>query len=314
MTVNWVEINIYQEKFIDFLVAEKNVRKNTVTSYVNDLASFFLFLSNKSKVNKVFNNKDFSLYNIYLVKELGLQNASIARKLSSLRQFVKFLYSEKVFEKDYSLEIELPKKQVKLPKFLSVNEISLMFKHAQKDLSFSGQRFNLMLNMAYGSGFRVSELVSLKKSSLSFKDKEQLNEFLIIYGKGGKERLVPINHLCLEYLKNYLNLLKSSLYKSSKYLFPSDSKDGYISRQRFGQQIKQLASEVGIEPSRVSPHVLRHSLATHLLNEGADLRVIQEILGHSTITTTEIYTHVLNKDLQKLLLEKHPLANNLKTN
>jgi len=189
-----------------------------------------------------------------------------------------------------------------------------MFEHAKKDLSFSGQRFNLMLNMAYGSGFRVSELVSLKKSALSFKDKTKLSEFLVIYGKGGKERLVPINNLCLAYLDSYLNLLKDSVYKSSKYLFPSDSKDGYISRQRFGQQIKHIASEVGIESDKVSPHVLRHSLATHLLNEGADLRVIQEILGHSTITTTEIYTHVLNKDLKKLLLAKHPLENTLKAN
>jgi integrase/recombinase XerD len=312
MSTSWEEMHSCVGKFIDFLISEKNSTKNTVSSYISDLSNFFVFVNSKKNISKSFNSEYLKSYALYLSLDLKLSSSSIARKLSCLRQFLKFLYSENLLIKDYSVEIELPKKQKKIPKFLTVDEISKLFDCAKSDQSFQGQRFNLMLNIAYGSGLRVSELVSLKKSAVSYKNKNQLNEYIIIYGKGGKERLVPLNQLCLNYIKSYLTIFQSTIFKSSKYLFPSDSKDGYISRQRFGQQLKEVAEVQGIDSARVSPHILRHSLATHILSAGADLRIVQEILGHTTISTTEIYTHILNKDLHNLLVSKHPLENFLK--
>jgi len=302
----WREISEYKEGFLEYLVAEKNSKQNTIESYLCDLSSFANYLTVKRKLSSPFHPSDLVRY-VKFLKESSVGNSTICRKLSSVRQFMKFLYSEKLLDEDYSDNLELPKKAKILPKFLTVGEIGQLLNQAKLDRTFSGQRFNLMLHLTYGSGFRVSEVISLKKSAVRFKSQFELDSFLIIYGKGGKERLVPLNNFCLELIQEYLKVLKETIYKASSFLFPSDSKDGYITRQRFGQQLKLLAFDSGLDPEKVSPHILRHSLATHLLSEGADLRVIQEILGHNTIATTEIYTHLVHSEVQKMLLKKHPL-------
>lgn len=302
----WRDLVSYIDRFLEYLIAEKNVKKNTYESYISDLKTFSNFLIVTKRLDLDFRSEDLTAY-IKHIAEINLSNATICRKLSALRQFLKFLFSEKVLNKDYGQLVELPKKNKKLPKFLTVKEIKLLLEHAKSDMSFPGKRFNVILHLTYGSGFRVSEVVSLKKSTLQYKGKSELDNFLIIYGKGGKERLVPLNNLCLQILEEYLAILESTIYKSSPYLFPSESKEGFLTRQRFGQQLKRLAFDSGVDPDRVSPHILRHSLATHLLSSGADLRVIQEILGHETIMTTEIYTHLLNSDVKAMLFDKHPL-------
>ena len=307
----WQEINAYQEGFFEYLVAEKNSKQNTVTSYFSDLSSFTNYLTVKRKLPREFQSSDLIRY-VKFLKESNVSNATICRKLSALRQFMKFLYSEKLLDEDYGHNLELPKKAKKLPKFLVVDEIRLLLEQSKSDKSFSGQRLNLMVHLTYGSGFRVSEVVSLPRSAIQFKNSVELESFLIIYGKGGKERLVPLNNLSLGLIQGYLITLKGTAYKSSSYLFPSKAKEGHVTRQRFGQQLKTLAFDSGLDPEKVSPHILRHSLATHLLSKGADLRVIQEILGHETIATTEIYTHLLDADVKKMLLDKHPLNNQYK--
>lgn len=323
------------DSFFEFLSGEKGLSKNTVSSYLNDVEDFLSFIHNTNTELKACKSEDIKKYLVKLYKE-KITNNSLLRKLSSLRQFFIFLQSESIIEKNPLLKIENPKHEQVLPKYLSENEVSAILQESKKDLSDNGVRTNCMIELMYASGLRVSELVSLPISAIQ-KDisKNTLKSYIIVTGKGSKERLVPINKTCKNALKKYLNLRREllNLYdKKSIWLFPDNIKfsnggkskklskienerytpkpkpDKHISRQKFALSLKNLSAKAGINPDKVSPHVIRHSFATHLLNRGMDLRILQELLGHSDISTTQIYTHVMQDKLKEIINTKHPLS------
>ncbi len=234
-----------------------------------------------------------------------------ARKLSSFRGFFQFLVHENIREDNPAQGLASPKLGQSLPKFLTYDEIDKLFEVAEKNKSLSGLRMQCMLEIIYGTGLRVSELVSLPLSAIS---RDFL--YLIIRGKGNSERVVPLTEPAANLIKEWMLIRDQSAPKktivkgrtNSPFLFPSRGKEGHISRIRFFQLIKELAIEAGIEPKRISPHILRHSFATHLLAGGANLRQVQTALGHSDISTTQIYTHILDERLKNMVQDLHPLA------
>jgi integrase/recombinase XerD len=238
-----------------------------------------------------------------------LAASSLARKLSSLKQFFHFLYSEKERDDDPTLSVSSPKQVKALPKCLSLEEVDQLLTCASNDNSAEGARLYALLELLYATGLRVSELVALPLQTI-LSSKGELNRALLVKGKGNKERLIPLNMHALEAVKTYLKHRQEFLgrRKDSAYLFPSSSKEQHLTRQRFGQLLKALALKANLDPTKLSPHVLRHSFASHLLAGGADLRVIQELLGHSDISTTQIYTHVQNDKLAELVNNHHPLS------
>jgi integrase/recombinase XerD len=218
------------------------------------------------------------------------------------------MVSENIISHNPSLIIKNPKPQAHLPKFLTEEEIEKLLNFVIDDSNLEQVRAKAMIELLYASGMRVSELVSLKSSNLQ-KDRSgghlAYQPILLITGKGNKERVVVINPRAIQALTSYIPTRKN---QDSLWLFPSDSSLGHITRQRFGQILKTIALNVGLDPSLVSPHILRHSFASHLLQNGADLRVIQELLGHSDISTTQVYTHIQDKKLISTIKMYHPLA------
>ncbi|MCK5711713.1 MAG: tyrosine recombinase, partial [Hyphomicrobiaceae bacterium] len=245
----------------------------------------------------------------------GLKATSLARRLSAVRQLYKFLVAEGQVTADPTLGQAGPRKERALPKTLNVAEVDRLIETAaQRAAKAKGLerlravRLHCLIEMLYATGMRVSELVSLPRDVLAGDAR-----VLTIKGKGGRERLVPLNSKARAALEHYLQLGRESndavaATVATKWLFPSKSTQGHLTRQRFGQDLKDLAAEAGLDPDRISPHVLRHAFASHLLDRGADLRSVQQLLGHADISTTEIYTHVLEERLKKLVHEHHPLA------
>ena len=284
--------------FLDVMVAEYGISPNTVLSYRRDLEYFYEQI--KIPLNQVTEDEVIN-YISYLHKQ-GYATKTIARKISTLRDFYKFLYSEKEINHNPMVQIFLPKAEKPLPKFLTAKEIDLLINKARKKANYSSQRMAVMLELMYACGLRVSELVGLPENSINF-DKKQI----IVLGKGGKERIIPVARKTISSMFQYLQIRKTR--DNNKWLFPSKrSKSGHLTRDLFYKDLKDLAVECGIYPSRVSPHVIRHSFATHLLQNGADLRSVQKMLGHSSISTTEIYTHILSEELMKRVMANHPLA------
>ena len=231
---------------------------------------------------------------------------SLARKLSAIKDFCKFLYSEKIIKTNPAAYILTPKQEKPLPKFLSVQEIKLLIEAAFAKKDYRYWRIGVMIELMYATGLRVSELVGLPENAINY------NKGLItIFGKGSKERVVPVAESALQSLSEYIDLRREFIKKNSNsnWLFPSlTSISGHLTRDAFYKDLKKLAVDCGIYPSRVSPHVLRHSFATHLLNNNADLRSVQKMLGHENITTTEVYTHITSQKLGDIVRRKHPLA------
>ena len=293
------------EEYIEFLLAEKNLSKNTRDSYLNDLNQFHKFFKDKffDKITEL----DIKQYIEFLSSNYS--STTHARKLSTLKQYYSFLIDEKKCEYNPMLNFSFPKNKKRLPKVLSEDEINLLIDSSYDDHSDSGIRLSLMLEILYATGIRVSELVSLKVSYIS-------EDFcsLLIFGKGDKERYVPLTKKAISSLKKYLSVRENFIkkHKDNGFLFPSISKTGYLSRNRFFQILKTYANEKNFHPDQISPHIIRHSFATHLLDRGVDLRTIQSTLGHSDISTTQIYTHVQTKKLRKILEKKHPLKSNFK--
>jgi len=279
------------------MAAERGAALNTLEAYRRDLYECYDFLK---KRKSDFAKTDKILLENYLtsLNKQGLAAGTIARRISSLKQFFSFLYSENIRSDDITRQIEAPKQARSLPKSLSKDEINALIDTAKED---DDKRTVAMLELLYASGLRVSELVTLPLSAIH---KIEEKQFIIIIGKGNKERLVPLHDSAIDALNQYNN---SHKYKSF-WLFPSSSKEGHVTRQRFGQILKGIALKAGLDPDKVSPHVLRHSFASHLLAGGADLRVIQELLGHSDISTTQIYTHIEQEKLINLVNTHHPLA------
>ncbi len=293
--------------FLEMIAAERGAAQNTLDAYSRDLAEFLAFLDGRSRTAVSADTKDIQAY-LHAIMEDGLAPASRARRLSSIRQFYKFLSSESVVTIDPTLGLSGPKKARTLPKVLSVAEVDRLIGAAAKRVDgqdgralFRALRFLCLLEVLYATGMRVSELVSLPRSVLRGDPR-----VLTIKGKGGRERLVPLNPAAREALERYLAV--SGRFDNSPWLFASKSAEGHVTRQGFALDLKDVAHDAGLDPERVSPHVLRHAFASHLLDRGADLRAVQQLLGHADISTTEIYTHVLQERLKALVNEHHPLA------
>jgi integrase/recombinase XerD len=316
-------INFHINNFLQKLRAEDGLAKNTILSYQKDLELFCQFLQKKQiDLLKVDLNilSDF----IYSLHQNGLASASIARKISCLKNFYKFLQLENLVKENIASQLKSPKKQAKLPKFLSKEEMFKLLDFVNNDASEFGVKLSCMLEILYASGLRVSELVSLPISAIIF-DGENLQNYLTVKGKGAKERIAPLNKAAIRKLQQYLILRKNLGFENSKWLFVGNFrfskkqqmisrkkqlnfKDSHLTRQRFHQMLKELARLALVDEKKVHPHVIRHSFATHLLNAGVDLRILQELLGHSDIATTEIYTHILDAKLKELIFKHHPLA------
>ena len=292
-----------QERFLEMLVLERNAADNTREAYQRDLENLFGFLERRKRDALSAAADDISAY-IQSLDRQGMSSATQARRLSAIKQFYAFLLSEDIRDDDPAMNVDAPKTGRRLPKYLSVEEVDQLFEAISGDEP-EVRRLSALLHLLYATGMRVSELVSLPYPPL-----EESEDFLIVRGKGNKERLVPVNRSAKQALAAYLEVRGVFCEGTghSPYLFPSRAREGYLTRQRFGQLLKELAADSGLMPSRVSPHVLRHAFASHLLANGADLRSLQKMLGHADISTTQIYTHVLEERLTALVKEHHPLA------
>jgi len=291
------------ENFLEMLVAERNAAPNTLAAYRRDLESLTDFLSKQGLGINDATQSSISAY-VRGLADAGYSNATQARHLSAIKQFFAFLLSENIRVDDPAMNVDPPKTGRKLPKYLSEDEVDLLLAAVEVN-DPDALRLKSLLHLLYATGLRVSELVSLPYPPLREGD-----DFIIVRGKGDKERLVPVNETAKTALANYLAVRSKYCQKDeySNWLYPSRGKEGHLTRQRFGQLLKVLAIESGIAPSRVSPHVLRHAFASHLLANGADLRSLQKMLGHADISTTQIYTHVLAERLVALVQDHHPLA------
>ncbi len=295
------------DAFLAMLAAERGAAKATLEAYGRDLLSLHDFLHHTNVSLQSATSQDLSRYLANQTKA-GMDARTQARRLSSLRQFYQFLLSEKHINHNPTQVLDRPKEGRSLPDVLSQEDVSRLIDTARRDSSFEGRRLSLLLELLYDTGLRVSELVSLTHAAFS-----DDYSWVRVKGKGNKERMVPLTEQTQQSLGTFFtqnphpdneNVHKRSSYR---FLFSSDSESGHLTRQRFAQLLKGLGIQAGIYPSRLSPHKVRHAFATHLLENGADLRSVQKMLGHADISTTQIYTHVVSHRLQQAM-ETHPLA------
>jgi integrase/recombinase XerD len=292
------------EAFIEMLAAERGASKNTEAAYRADLKNLEAFLARR-KQKPVTANADALRAYLKSLDYLGMTPRTVARRLSVMRQFFRFLLAERLREDDPASTLDSPRLGRSLPKVLSRVEVDRLIEAAQAKGGDDGGRMETLLEILYGTGLRVSELVTLPLAAA-----ERDPTMLMIRGKGDKDRLVPLSDPARAAIAKWLHVRAATLTEdeTSRYLFPSRGRTGHLTRQRFAQLLKESALAAGIDPARVSPHVLRHAFASHLLEAGADLRSVQLMLGHADIATTQIYTHVLPEKLRSLVEDKHPLA------
>jgi integrase/recombinase XerD len=297
------------ELFLDMIAAERGASVNTLDAYRRDLADFSADLTNAGETIAAADSDALRAHLGRLAKR-GLAAASVARRLSAIRQLYRFVYSEGHRSDDPAAVIEGPKRGRSLPKVLSIKQIDDLLAQARAGTQVEvpserlrAARLNCLLEVLYATGLRVSELVALPEAAA-----RRDQRMLVIRGKGGRERLVPLNDSAKRTMTDYLALRAAAKLDKSKWLFPSFGESGHLSRQHFARELKTLAAAAGLKASQVSPHVLRHAFASHLLQNGADLRVVQTLLGHADISTTQIYTHVLEERLKSLVRDLHPLA------
>ncbi len=295
--------------FLDMLAAERGASANTLDAYRRDLADFSADLG-KAGDSIAAADSDALRAHLGRLGKRGLAPASVARRLSAIRQLYRFLYSEGHRGDDPAAAIEGPKRGRSLPKVLSVKQVDDLLAQARGGLQAEAKserlraaRLNCLLEVLYATGLRVSELVALPEAAA-----RRDQRMLVVRGKGGRERMVPLNDQARRTMTDYLALRTEAKLDKSKWLFPSFGESGHLSRQHFARELKALAAGAGLKPAQVSPHVLRHAFASHLLQNGADLRVVQTLLGHADISTTQIYTHVLEERLKSLVRDLHPLA------
>ncbi len=297
--------NLLVENFLEVLASEKGLSKNTLHSYKIDLDQFINFIQKKNIKARDFKDKDIKEF-IGTFKNKGYEKSTVSRKISSLTHFFNFLLDEKEIDINPLNNFEIPKQTKKLPIILSNKHIDKILEFTKRDQSAAGIRLYTMIEILYATGIRISELVEMKLSSI-YEDKN----FLLVSGKGNKERLVPISIKTRETLDKYLTIRDNFISdkNNSIWLFPSkQSSIGHITRQRFNQLLNELNLHADLGIKRISPHKLRHAFATHLLENGMDLRSLQQILGHSDISTTQIYTHVLKERLKEIIKDNHPLS------
>ena len=302
-------------RFLEMLSAERGAAQNTLDSYERDLTSFGNYCEGQRIELRDVSKTELKNY-IHHLTEQGLAPSTRSRSISALRQFYRFLHGEGIIKDDPAQTIRGPQKNRALPKTLSVSEVEKLLETARTRAEIAARssgdgqclkaaRLYCLLEILYATGLRVTELVAMPRATLQGDDRT-----LTITGKGGRQRLVPLNQPAREAIALYLQAeadFLNGLPATSPWLFPSRSKQGHLTRQRLGQELKGLAEDVGINPEKVSPHILRHAFASHLLDRGADLRSVQQLLGHADITTTQIYTHVLEERLKRLVNEHHPL-------
>ncbi len=299
------------ELFLDMVAAERGGAKNTLAAYERDLADVSTYLADAGRSIADASTEDLRSYLGSLGKR-GFAASSVARRLSAIRQLYRFLYAEGQRADDPSAIIEGPKRGRSLPKVLTIADVDRLLAesrtaiaNAQEPLErLRAARLACLIEVLYATGLRVSELVALPISAA-----ERNARMLIVRGKGDKERMVPLNEAAKTTMRDYLALVaEAGRDRKAKWLFPSFGESGHLTRQHFARELKALAAASGLHAASVSPHVLRHAFASHLLHNGADLRVVQTLLGHADISTTQIYTHVLEERLRSLVRDLHPLG------
>ena len=300
------------EAFLEMLSAERGAADNTLESYRRDLVDFSTHTKARRATLVEIDAGDIRDY-LATLADRGLAASTSARKLSALRQFYKFLYAEGTRTDNPTTVIDSPRQGRPLPKTLSVDDVEklldcarAMVEKSRDSKKLNALRLNCLVEIIYATGLRVSELVALPVSAALSDDR-----FLYVRGKGGRERLVPLSEPAVQSMQAYLAALNVRLKgraDDQPWLFPSRGASGHLTRQRFGQELKELGIAAGIEPQRLSPHVMRHAFASHLVAFGADLRSVQQMLGHADISTTQIYTHVLDERLKQLVQDHHPLS------
>lgn len=286
--------------FLDYLSVEKGLSPNTIHSYSLDLKKLFLFFR-EQKISWLKTEEENLIKFIHHHSRAKLSPRSLARIISSIRSFYRFLVLDGLIAKSPATNLSTPKLWLDLPKFLTEQEVEKLLAQPEEK-SVRGKRDRAMLELLYATGLRVSELVSLELKDLNLEQ-----SFLLCRGKGGKDRIVPFGHSAQDALREYLQNARPKLLKRDAPSLFLSSRGGPFTRQGFWKMLKKYAQHVGLE-KKISPHVLRHSFATHLLERGADLRSVQLMLGHSQITTTQIYTHVSRRHLRKVYQKYHPRA------
>ncbi len=297
-------------RFLAMLAAERGAAANTIAAYRRDLVDYSGFLADSRRSIATVPADGIRGY-LDRLATAKLKPSSAARRLSAIRQLHRFLYAEQMREDDPSAAIESPRKPRRLPRVLGADEVSRLLAYAASEAQAAeispGERlrrtrFHCLLELLYATGLRVSELVSLPMTVA-----RSTEPMIIVRGKGGRERMAPLNGSAQAALRAYREQLETLNQAGGKWLFPADSESGYLPRQMFARDLKAAAAAAGLRADAISPHVLRHAFASHLLQNGADLRVVQELLGHADISTTQIYTHVLDERTKAMVRDLHPL-------
>jgi integrase/recombinase XerD len=303
--------------FLDMLAAEQGAGENTLDAYRRDLTDLSEFLG---KTGQTFGSATTEGLRAYLadLDSRGFKSSSVARRLSALRHLFRFLLNERIRSDDPAAILSGPKRGRSLPKVLSIADVDRMLTRARQATEAAeaspsqrlrAMRLYCLLEVLYATGLRVSELVTLPRSAAT-----RDARMIVVRGKGAKERLVPLNDASRQAMADYLAAMeaakgaKGKAAAASKWLFPSFGESGHLTRQHFARDLKDLAVAAGLAARQVSPHVLRHAFASHLLHNGADLRIVQTLLGHTDISTTQIYTHVVEERLKAMVRDLHPLA------
>jgi integrase/recombinase XerD len=297
--------------FLDMMAAERGAAKNTLDAYRRDLDDYAEFLAAERLTAQSATTEAIRAY-LADCRSRGLGTASVARRLSAVRQLHRFIYAEGIGPDDPAAVLEGPKRGRPLPKSLSLDEVDRLLAVAKEGIDDAGRpagdrlraaRMACLLELLYATGLRVSELIALPVTAARRDER-----FLVVRGKGNKERIVPLNGAAKAAMAVYLALREQAGLAASRWLFPSSGESGHLTRQHVGRELKAVAGAAGLPAAKVSPHVLRHAFASHLLQNGADLRSVQQLLGHADIATTQIYTHVLDERLAGLVRDLHPLA------
>lgn len=297
--------------FLDMMAAERGAAQNTLAAYRRDLDDYTDFLTDSGATPATATTETIRAW-LADCQKRGLKTASVARRLSAVRQLHRFLYAEGLTPGDPGAVLEGPKRGRPLPKSLSLDAVDKLLSVAREGLDdparplperLRAARMACLLELLYATGLRVSELIALPVTAA-----RRDQRFIIVRGKGGKERMVPLNNAAKDAMAAYLALREENGLGPSRWLFPSSGESGHLTRQYVGRELKQVAAAAGLSAEAVSPHVMRHAFASHLLQNGADLRAVQQLLGHADIATTQIYTHVLDERLAGLVRDLHPLA------
>ncbi len=292
------------DAFLDMLTAERGAARNTIDAYRRDLEHLSAFLAGRGQELATATQEDLKAYLASLTQQ-GFTPRTAARRLSCLRQFYRHLFAEGRRADDPTSRLTSPRQGRPLPKVLSEDEVKALIAAAGRARGPKGLRLQALIELLYATGLRVSELVALPEAAVA-----RDPAVLVVQGKGDKERLVPLSEPARRAIAAYREARPTFLPRGreSRWLFPSRGAAGHLTRQQVGLLLKELALAAGLDPKRLSPHVLRHAFASHLLEGGADLRVVQTMLGHADISTTQIYTHVAKQRLKTLVQTHHPLA------